>query len=546
VRGAAIIERNARSRGCLATGNSFDDRLRRHAVACFALLAALAGCGGEPTPHVNLLLISIDTLRADRLGCYGNSDWEASPSPHIDALAAQGVVLDAEFAPRGQTHPSLSAMITGKYPITTGLRENGLQLEPQHLTLLQRLASAGWRTGAFIANFGLDDPRDEWIFRGADSKGDGYNGRFLQEAGPREGRFQHKWDDRVEAGALEFLKRQAADKPFAAWVHFYDVHRPYNPPEGFDLHGHSDGLPEPLRAPGLDDGPAVDEHIDAITLGERAVPDAELRRIRGLYDGGVSSSDARVGRLLEALDRAGLAANTLVIVTADHGDELYDHNRYFYHGNSVYDGVLRLPFVARGPELPAGRRVAGLAQNVDVAPTVLDLFGLPAASEMEGQSLAALLRGQTEVSPRAFAFIEWQDVAYAVTDGHFKYIHNPQHAHFLKEPFTPPKGQKATRGFALACFEGYEIATDPHEQHDLLAGLDPAALIRPDGLPPELRPLRAALDKWLAEPQHERSMSWPGWDAARVEKMSQLGYVGGSGQQGEQRGVLLREPCAGK
>jgi arylsulfatase A-like enzyme len=511
-------------------------------LGALALAALLTTCGPS-APRTNVLLISIDTLRADRLGCYGNAEWGQTTSPHIDALAAQGAVLDADFTARGQTHPSLSTMITGKYPITTGLRENGLMLLPEHLTLLERLQKAGWRTGAFLANFGLDDPGDGWVFRGADVTGDGYQGHFQQESRQREGHFQTQWDDRVEASALAFLKAQKSDAPFAAWVHFYDVHRPYNPPAGFDLYGQYDGAPEALRAPGPDDGPAVDQHVDEITLSDRPVPDAELRRIRGLYDGAVTEADARVGRLLAALEQAGLAANTLVIVTADHGDELYDHNRYFYHGNSVYDGVVRIPCVVRGPSLPAGRRVAGLAQNVDLVPTVLELLGLPPVKEVEGHSLAALLRGQSEVSPRPFAFIEWQDIVYAVTDGHWKYIHNPQHAHLLKEPFAPPPGKKATRGFALKCFEAYDISTDPHEQHDLLAGKDPATLGRADGLPPELRPLREALDRWLAEPQHERTMSWPGMTQARADKLGALGYASG---QGEQRGVLLREPCTGK
>jgi arylsulfatase A-like enzyme len=507
-----------------------------------ALALSLATCG-ESAPRLNVLLISIDTLRADRLGCYGNAEWGTTPSPRIDALAAQGVVLEAEYAVRGQTHPSLSSMITGKYPITTGLRENGLQLLPHHATMLQRLAAAGWRTGAFIANFGLDDEGDAWIFRGADVKADGYRGGFRAETGPREGRFQTQWDDRVEASALDFLAQQHGETPFAAWVHFYDVHRPYNPPQGFDLYGRYDGAPAALAAPGPDDGVAVDDHVEAITLGDRPVPDAELRRIRGLYDGAVTEADARVGRLLEALDKSGLAANTLVILTADHGEELHDHNRYFYHGNSVYSGVLRLPCIVRGPGLPAARRTAALAQNVDLLPTVLELLGLPPAADVEGKSLAPLLRGQTEISPRRFAFIEWQDIVYAVTDGRWKYIHNPQHAHLLKEPFAPKQGQHATRGFELDCFEAYDLSTDPREQHDLLAGKDPATLGRVEGLPPELRPLREALDRWLAEPQHERAMSWPGMDQQRIDRLSALGYATG---QGDQRGVLLREPCAGK
>src|SRR5262249_38486370 len=155
--------------------------------------------------------------------------------------------------------------------------------------------------------------------------------------------------------------------------------------------------------------------------------------------------------------------------------------------------------------LPAGRHLAGLAQNVDIVPTVLELLGLPPATEVEGQSLAAMLRGPTQDSPRKFAFIEWQDIVYAVTDGRWKYIHNPQPAPPLKEPCATAPGKKATRGFAINCFEAYDLSTAPHEQHDLLAGKDPATLGRAEGLPPELRPLREALDRWLAEPQHERA-----------------------------------------
>jgi arylsulfatase A-like enzyme len=511
--------------------------------ALLALAAALAACSPPPPPRPNVLLITIDTLRADRLGCYGNADWDQSPSPRIDALAAQGARLDSLFAPRGQTHPSLASMLTGKFPITTGLRENGLDLLPHHRTLLQRLATAGFRTGAFLANFGLDDAGDAWVFRGADTRGDGYQGRFRQEAGPRESRFQREWDERVESAALEFLRGQDGSRPFAAWVHFYDVHRPYNPPPGHDRFGHAEGLPEALRAPGPDDGPALDAHIDGITLSDRPVPDAELRRILGLYDGGVAAADERVGRLLDTLDTTGLAGDTLVILTADHGEELFDRNRYFYHGNSLAYGTLRIPCIVRAPGLPAGRAVGALAQNVDLAPTILDLCGLPPAPEMEGRSLRGLLDGTSELPVRDFAYVEWQDVVYSVTDGRFKYVHNPLHAHLLKEPFAPPPGQPATRGYAVACFEGYDLATDRREVHDLLAGRDPAPLIQPEALPAELRPLREALDRWLADPLHERSMSWPGMNEARIEKLRQLGYVAGVG---EQRGVLLREPCGGR
>ncbi len=504
-----------------------------------ALAAGLPGCGPPPAPR-NVLIVSFDTLRADRLGCYGNREWDASPSPQADALASRGVLFDHAMAPRGQTHPSLAAMLTGKFPITTGVRENGLSLPENQLTLFQRLQRAGFRTGVFVANFDRGDPADDWVFRGADVASDGFQGRFAVEW-LDQSRFQAQWDDRVERAATDFLRD--ADGPFAMWVHFYDLHKPYNPPaESLARFGAGGDLPDVLAAPGPDSGGALDALLDGITLGDQPVPDAVLRRIRGLYDGTLAATDARLGRLLEALAAADHARDTLVVFTADHGEELFDRDRYFFHGNSVHQGVLRLPLVIAGPGLPAGARVAAPVQNVDLPATVLDLLGLPAATDMEGRSLAPLLRDRTAAPPRPYSFAEWQDLVSVVSDGERTYIHNPRHAHPLKEPFRPAPGTTATRGYRIDCFEGYDLRTDPLEQHDLLAGLDPATLATPDGLPAPFQPLRRALDAWLVDPTHERTMSWPGLTPERLEKLRQLGYVG----TGEQRPDVLFGGGCGK
>ena len=509
-----------------------------------ALPGWLAGCSPAP-PRTNLLLVSFDTLRADRLGAYGNHEWDATTSPSVDALAARGALFERCLAPRGQTHPSLGALLTGKYPITTGLRENSLTLLPEHKTLFELLGRAGWITGVFVANFDKGSSFDDWVFRGAEQAGDGFAGHRKEEVA-NESRFQKTWDDRVEKAALDFLDARAAggaasgDKPFAAWVHFYDIHKPYNPPAEYARYGLSPEVPEVLRAPGPDSGPALEEYLAEITLSERPVSAAELRRIVGLYDGGVSATDARLGRLLDKLDALGLAPSTLVVFTADHGDELFEHQRYFFHGNSVYQGTLHIPLVVAGAGVPAGTRLPTLVQNVDVAPTVLDLLGVPVPDGMEGRSLAGLLRGTSTEPPRPYAFIEWQDVLYAVCDGTRSYVHNPHHAHLLKEPFAPPKGQKAKRGFAIDCYEGYDLAADPHERTNLLAGLDAAGLASGEALPPEFAAMRKALNKWLAEPQHERQMSWPGLSDQAMERMQQLGYVSGGQDRPD---VLFEAPC---
>jgi arylsulfatase A-like enzyme len=511
--------------------------IRSSAVLVLTLLA-LAACGPE-APRRNLLIVSVDTLRADRLGVYGNADWGGSPSPHADALAARGLLFESAVATRGQTHPSIASMLTGKYPITTGLRENGLLLLPHHRTLFQYLQAAGFRTGAFVANFDRDHPGDNWVYRGADVAADGFRGRRTVEA-RAESRFQVQWDDRVEQDALAFLRGLDGRRPFAAWVHLYDVHKPYNPPSEHLGYGLYAEVPPVLGAPGPESGTALEAWLAEITLGEREVPAAELRRILGLYDGTVTATDARLGRLLSALEEIGAVENTYVVFTSDHGEELYDHHRYFFHGNSVYQGTLRIPLIVAGPDLPAGRRLEALAQNLDLAPTLLELLGLPPADDMEGLSLAPLLRGEVSESPRPVAFFEWQDVVYGATDGRWSYIHNPSHAHLLKSPFFPPPGQPPTRGFPVDCFEAYGLLADPTEQSDLLAGRDPASLARAEALPPEIAPLRRALEAWLADPRHEREMSWPGLSAEGLERMRELGYVGG----GRGRDWFPQEPCA--
>jgi arylsulfatase A-like enzyme len=529
-----VREAGVRGRSALLSGGAL------LALAALAL-AGPAGCGPAKAPR-NLLIVSFDTLRANRLGVYGNHDWDVSPSPRADLLASHGVTFGSVMATRGQTHPSLASMITGKYPITTGLRENALTLPPQHLTLFQLLQRAGFHTGIFLANFDAGDARDEWIFRGADVAGDGFQGRFSVES-HAQSRYQEAWDERVERAAGAFLdglgRAGGESRPFALWVHFYDLHRPYNPPAAWvGRYGVSDGLPEVLRAPGPDSGGELDAFLDEITLGERPVPAAELQRIRGLYDGTLSATDARLGRLLDKLAATGRLDDTVIVFTADHGEELFDHNRYFFHGNSVHQGVLRLPLVIAGPGLPAGARVDAPVQNIDIAPTVLDLLGLPPAPDMEGRSLAALLRGESRQPPRPFSFAEWQDLIYVVGDGQRTYVHNPRHAHPFKEPFTRAA---STHDYRVDCFEGYDLRSDPLEQRNLLADLDPAQLARPDGLPPDFAPLRRALEEWLAEPDHEREMSWPGLSPDRTQEwLNQLGYVsGGKGRPD----VRLQPPC---
>jgi arylsulfatase A-like enzyme len=514
-------------------------RARRAAAL---LLAGLASCGDDgaappPAPAAparppNLLLVSFDTLRADHLGCYGWTKWGRSITPAVDGLAAQGVLFESCWAPRGQTRPSLASMLSGKYPITTGLRENRLSLLDEHRTFLELLSAAGWNTGIFLSNFDTDRQAGAWAFRGAEVA---VSGKLHDEQGPAS-RLEKQWDDRTEDAALDFLGALDPARPFAAWVHFFDIHDPYNPPEGFDLYGHAPGLPAPLVAPGPEDGEALNGWLAQVTLGKHAMTPAERERVLGLYDGGVAATDARLARLLDALDRSGRRADTLIVFTSDHGEELGDHHDYFFHDSSVYPPTLRIPLIVAGPGLPAGARVAAQVQNLDVAATVLELCGLSVPAGMESRSLVGLLRGTSREPTRPFAFIEFQDILYAVVGNGHEYVHNPRHAQLRKTPYF-----KTGQAFPIGCFEGYALADDVLAQRDLLAGSDPASLIRDEALPEALRPLRAALLAWLAEPQHERQMSWPGLGPEALPDLQALGYVGGGAERDD---VLFLDDCS--
>ena len=402
-------------------------------------------------------------------------------------------------------------LLTGKYPITTGLRENGQRLSPDHLTIFERLADEGFRTGVFVANFKVENQKDPWVARGAEVAFGGPSAQHDREA--RRNRGQALWDDRVEDAALDFLANVDVTRPFAAWVHFYDVHKPYNPPKGYEnMYGTTGGRAlRKLRSPGLL-GRQLDRYLEDITLEARDLRPPVLRRIRGLYDETVTATDDRLGRILDTLRDGGLLDSTYILFTADHGEELYDHNRYFFHGASIYEGVVRLPLVVRGPDIPRGRRVTAHVQNIDIAPTLLDLLELPADSAMEGHSLAALLRGETDQPPARYAFVEWQDLIYAVTDGRFKLIWNPEHVHPRKSPYVL-KRAPAGLGFLIDCVEAYDLQSDPLEQVNLLGDFHFAGEQGGWGLPDPLQPLFEAVQNWLADPRHQGGMNPAALDA---------------------------------
>jgi arylsulfatase A-like enzyme len=310
-------------------------------VFLVAFAAGLAVTWLERTPppeaaRPSVLLVTIDTLRADRVGAYGGP---AGLTPTLDALANQGTVFEEAVASVPLTLPSHSTILSGLEPPHHGVRDNGTYVFPtDRATVATRLKAAGYATGAFVAAYVLD--RRFGLARGFDRYDDAIE-RRQEGASVLE---SERRGETVAAAAEEWLGAQSG--PFFAWVHLYDPHAPYDPPS-------------PFR----------EKHAAA------------------LYDGEVAYADACVGRLLEAArKRAG--ANLVVAVLADHGESLGEHGERT-HGFFVYQSTLRIPLIVAGPGVPAGTRAPGVARTADVTPTILRLLGMDPLAPIDGVDLLA-------------------------------------------------------------------------------------------------------------------------------------------------------------
>jgi arylsulfatase A-like enzyme/Flp pilus assembly protein TadD len=356
-------------------------------VAAAGVFMALRGADRPGAPDAErgarqeivrtVVLITIDTLRADRVGAYG---WAAARTPAMDALAARGARFAQAFATAPITLPSHASLLTGLYPPGHGSRHNGMRVHGGQTTLAETLGGSGWATGAFIGAFPLD--RRFGLDRGFDRYSDrmprGADGRLLSE---RPG-------SQVVDEALAWV-RGIGDRPCFLWVHLFEPHAPYEP--------------DPARG-----------------AAGRSAP-ASAR-----YDDEVARADREVGRLLAGLGARVPAA--LVVVAGDHGEAFGEHGE-FAHSVFLYDTTLRVPLIIAGPGVPA----AAPAQDVslvDVAPTVLDALGLP-PRDTDGVSLLPLAQGGT-MAPRdlyAETFAPLFDFGWSslrsIRSGPWKYIAAP-------------------------------------------------------------------------------------------------------------------------
>ena len=324
-------------------------RSRLVAVAALALALvtgalAITWLRGRRIVHrernLSVLLVTIDTLRADALGCYGRV---GASTPHVDRLAATGVRFDFAHAHNVVTLPSHANILSGRYPFDHGVRENsGFRFPAGMDTLATLLRKQGYRTGAFVSAFPLDSRF------GLDRGFEVYDDRLGDAEGGSDFHMQERAGARTVAAAREWIRGNPG--PRFCWVHLYEPHAPYAPP--LEWRG----------------------------------------RVPTAYDGEVAAADAALAPLLDPLVEAGEADDTLVVLTGDHGEGLGDHGEAT-HGIFAYESTLRVPLVLHNSRLFSPRVTAASARHVDIVPTVLDALGLPVPDGLPGRSLLAVAQG---------------------------------------------------------------------------------------------------------------------------------------------------------
>lgn len=337
--------------------------LSRIALILFLTAGLLGGCHRAPNEartgprNANVVLITLDTTRADHLSCYGS---HGAKTPRLDALAARGVRFAHATAQVPLTLPSHACIMTGSYPEVNGMRDmGGFVLAKSHPTIASITHAAGYQTAAFVGSRVLS--RSFGFANGFDTYDDDM-GAERQQEGQLPGMYAERRASVVTDRALAWL-RLHYQRRFFLWAHYYDPHAPYNPPEPYKR----------LYA-------------------------------KDPYSGEIAYMDAQVGRLLDGLSQLGISARTLIVVIGDHGESLGEHGE-MTHGIFLYDSTMHVPFIMAGPGVPSGKVIHQEVRSIDVMPTILAFLNLSPGKEAEGVNLWPLIERGVNV-PSNFAYME--------------------------------------------------------------------------------------------------------------------------------------------
>jgi len=432
-------------------------------LAMGPLVLLLKNKGNSP----NVLLISLDALRPDHLGCYG---YAKNTSPNIDRLAKEGVIFTNVVSQTNWTNGSLAALFTSTYPSTNKIENFGDVLDKRLPTLAEILKKKQYSTACTSGG--------DWIYK--------------DFPGIRRG-FDHIFEDEnsqmVSELAISWIKKNKGKK-FFVWLHFFDYpHAPYLPPAPYGK------LFPPNQPP---------RHIPIIksVSCKECIPDfvavkniTDVEYYISQYDGEIAYADAQIGKILDELKRLNLYENTLIIILSDHGESLGEHGYYFQHGLYLYDQLLKIPLIMKGPMIPGGRKISRQVQEIDIMPTVLDYAKIRLNKKMEGSDLKPLISNKTgNENNNSYAFSE------IMGDGCLKSIRTPV--------------WKLIYNFTDNNYELYNLSIDPKEINNL-AGKEPE----------QFKILKGNLDKWMSRKRPDIvSLNKP-LDRQSKEKLHSLGYL---------------------
>lgn len=477
------VQRRSRARGAAGVFGH-----RAGVVLASLSLLGPVSCGRQPRPHIVLVLV--DTLRADRLGSYANP---RGLTPFLDQLSARGTVFLNAYSTSSFTGPSVASLFTSRYPSQHRIIHFHSKLADPEVTVAERFEQAGYVAGGFISNFFLS-----------------------QSLGFAQG-FGHWWvphvpsvrGDAIGREAMSWIEgQQSSDstRQLFLYLHYFEPHTPYEPVEPYRTR---------FQRPG--DG-SVGDRWPRLQPGP--LDKAQIARLESLYDGEVASVDAELRLMFGELGRRGLLQNAIVAVTADHGEELGDHGD-LGHGRSLYNEIVHVPLIFVVPGFPGGRVVPENVSLVDVAPTLLDLAGLAPEPRFEGRSLAPLLRPS-----RAGAIDRLLDFAsrfgFRVPEPEVRPARDVILEQERQRPLDDPRRHSAgiirdsTKLLIGAAgeLEFYDLASDPHEASRNPNALDERAV----ALATELESAKARL-RSRAHAGEEQPM-----DESTKEKLRALGY----------------------
>jgi arylsulfatase A-like enzyme len=408
------------------------------------VVGILTGCiSSRDAGPVNVVFISIDSLRADHVGCYG---YGRNTTPVLDTLAAQGAVFENVVAESSWTLPTHVTMLTGSSSLTHGVNGFvGSRMDRNQVTLAGRMQQAGYRTWGIYSGpylhpvFGLGRGFDGYESVLGDTGLDAQDFDLGRAGADRtimaESARSHRMvtSDLVSEKAVEFIRAQAG-RPFFLFLHYFDVHYDYIPPEEIWRQFDPDY-----------DGTLTGENFRRNSEIHRDMDRRDLHHILALYDGEIYYTDRAIGKVLDGLDELGLTEDTLVVVTSDHGDEFFEHGSKG-HAQTLFDEVLMVPLIMRFPgRIEEGLRIREQVRHLDIAPTLASFAGLEASPADEGRDLrSALMKG--EVLPMAGA------VSSLNRNGRLLSYRNPGMKYLVH------------RGRTEITERLFDLSTDPEEQ----------------------------------------------------------------------------------